>query len=127
MDVTMSLLGGGLQVGVDARQEGAFLLQMGNAKGSPDEHDNIDAKQAGCKICFAPHMTWKGFNGSKNNRTATEQIAYESLVAGSGTILLHPGMDTGDVLTNRALVPMQKNIVQALDTCVTLQWVELHV
>jgi hypothetical protein len=64
-------------------------------------------------------MTWKGFNGSKNNRTATEQIAYESLVAGSGTILLHPGMDTGDVLTNRALVPMQKNIVQALDTCVS--------
>ncbi len=29
MDVTMSLLGGGLQVDVDARQEGAFLLQMG--------------------------------------------------------------------------------------------------
>ncbi len=26
MDVAMSLLGGGLQVGVDARQEGAFLL-----------------------------------------------------------------------------------------------------
>ncbi len=45
---------------------------LGNAKGSPDEHDNIDA---GCKICFAPHMSWKGFNGSKNNRTATEQIA----------------------------------------------------
>ncbi len=65
-------------------------------------------------------MSWKGFNGSKNNRTATEQIAYESLVAGSGTIILHPGMDTGDDLTNRALVPMQKNIVQALDMCVTL-------
>jgi hypothetical protein len=50
-------------------------------------------------------MSWKCFNGSKNNRTATEQIAYESLVAGSGAIILHPGMDTGDDLTNRALVP----------------------
>jgi hypothetical protein len=68
---------------------------------------------------FCTSYKRKGFNGSKNNRTATEQIAYESLVAGSGTILLHPGMDTGDVLTNRALVPMQKNIVQALDTCVS--------
>jgi len=29
MDVAMNLLGGGLQVGVDARQEGVFLLQMG--------------------------------------------------------------------------------------------------
>jgi hypothetical protein len=75
------------------------MRTLGNAEGPPDEHVNIDAKQAGCKICFAPHMSWEGFNGSKNNRTATEQIAYESLVASSGTIIL------------QALVPMQKNIV----------------
>jgi hypothetical protein len=64
-------------------------------------------------------MSWKGFNGSKNNRTATGHIAYESLMAGSGTIILHPRIDTGDDLTNRALVPMQKNIVQALDMFVS--------
>ncbi len=88
---------------------------LGYTKGSPDEHDNIDTKEAGCTFSVAPDTSLKGFNRSKNKSTVTEQIPRESLVAGSGAIILHPGMGTGDDLTAMALVPLRQKITQALD------------
>jgi protein TIF31 len=88
---------------------------LGYTKGSPDEHDNIDTKEAGCTFSVAPDTSLKGFDRSKNKSTVTEQIPRESLVAGSGAIILHPGMGTGDDLTAMALVPLRQKITQALD------------
>ncbi|CAM6075819.1 unnamed protein product [Sphagnum tenellum] len=88
---------------------------LGHTKGSPDEHDNIDTKEAGCTFSVAPDTSLKGFNRSKNKSTVTERIPRESLVAGSGAIILHPGMGTGDDLTAMALVPLRQKITQALD------------
>ncbi|CAK9228598.1 unnamed protein product [Sphagnum troendelagicum] len=88
---------------------------LGHTKGSPDEHDNIDTKEAGCTFSVAPDTSLKGFNRSKKKSTVTERIPRESLVAGSGAIILHPGMGTGDDLTAMALVPLRQKITQALD------------
>ncbi|CAK9877968.1 unnamed protein product [Sphagnum jensenii] len=88
---------------------------LGHTKGSPDEHDNIDTKEAGCTFSVAPDTSLKGFNRSKNKSTLTERIPRESLVAGSGAIILHPGMGTGDDLSAMALVPLRQKITQALD------------
>lgn len=41
--------------------------------------------------------------------------SHDSLVAGSGAIILHPGLGTGDNVPGMALVPMRNKICRALD------------
>jgi hypothetical protein len=41
--------------------------------------------------------------------------SHDSLVAGSGAIILHPGLGTGDNVPGMALVPMRNKISRALD------------
>jgi hypothetical protein len=47
--------------------------------------------------------------------TAPSSSSHDSLVAGSGAIILHPGLGTGDNVPGMALVPMRNKISRALD------------
>lgn len=57
----------------------------------------------------------RGRNEADSAAAAAHTSSHDSLVGGSGAIILHPGLGTGDNVPGMALVPMRNKISRALD------------
>lgn len=57
----------------------------------------------------------RGRNEADSAGCAPLSSSHDSVVGGSGAIILHPGLGTGDSVPGMALVPMRSKIARALD------------